>query len=413
MNTKLATKVINWMNEALTRADESNDVKTKVDADGKYIRTPWSLCEEIVGQIAERSPLAGKKILVVDTVEFIPVLLAFGAEKCNITYVAPYQYKGSSIAGVIGVRVVQQSLLEWKPDMKFDVVVGNPPYQDGKNNNFYQEFVRKALELSNNHVAMITPSNWISFADSGSEFLRLLKSNGLFHYKFLGSKAFDNVQLITVYFLCSKEFSTNQITLIAENDSVTLDQSQVVYFPTITTKALKIVGKIESLGNNGLKGIKGSLDRNKTVHADSTGVKCIFSAGRKNSDFDWAYIDQKHLQKNGIVGVGYHKVVVSRITSLGKLGEMKYADPTFGCAQACYCFIVRSEEEAKNLIDYCNSKIVRILVSELKGAVCSNSQSVFEFIPEVDFTRAWTDAELYAHFGLTQEEINYIEATIK
>ena len=156
MNT-LTQAMQDWMNEMLGRADSSNDVKTKVDADGKYIRTPWELCFEILGNIKQSvTDLSNKKILVVDTVEFIPVLLAFGVNKCNIVFVAPYEFKGK-IASSLGVTMVQESLLTWKPNMKFDVVVGNPPYQAGRDKLFYQKFVNRAYELSDDVVAMITP----------------------------------------------------------------------------------------------------------------------------------------------------------------------------------------------------------------------------------------------------------------
>lgn len=192
MSTKLNPKVEKWMSDALRRADLSNDVKTKVDTDGKYICTPWELCEEIVGQIAGISPLQGKKILVVDTVEFIPVLLAFGAEKCNITYVAPYSYKGASIAGVIGVRVVQQSLLEWKPDMKFDVVVGNPPYTDGTQaaNEIYTEIVDRVFSMTDPEImAMITPENFVNGAQKKKQIREKILSKHSFAYvNFLNQK---------------------------------------------------------------------------------------------------------------------------------------------------------------------------------------------------------------------------------
>ena len=261
---------------------------------------------------------------------------------------------------------------------------------------------------------MITPSNWISFADSGSEFLKSLKNNGLTTYKFLGDKAFSDVQLITVYFVCSKMEKSPDVTIITENDSIVLSRNSLIYFPTKTNKALSIISHIETLSNNGLIGIKGNLDRNKTVLSDNTGVKCIFSAGRKGADTDWAYVSTDHLIKNEISGKGLHKVVVSRITSPGKLGEMKYADDNFSCAQGCYYFVVKDKTEADNFIAYCSSKIVKLIVSELKGAVCSNSQSIFEFIPLVDFTKVWTDSELYTHFKITsQSDIDYIEATVK
>ena len=121
MNTTLKPEMLRWMNDMLRRADLSDDIKTKVDAEGKYIRTPFELCEEIIQQIKTTAvDLGNKTFLVVDTVEFIPVLLAFGVNKCNITFVAPYEFKGK-IANALGVQVVKQSLIERKPDMKFDV----------------------------------------------------------------------------------------------------------------------------------------------------------------------------------------------------------------------------------------------------------------------------------------------------
>ena len=177
---KLTKKQRGALDDMLDRdAAHGGDVASKVDSNGKYIRTSWDLCEEIVEEIAKIliartnhpvtenalvTALLGKKILVVDTVEFVPVLLAFGAEKCNITYVAPYKYKGAMIAGAIGVRVVQHSLLDWKSDMKFDVVVGNPPYQDENQRPIVLKFIKLFFEhtVKNGYTVMVGPTSWVN-----------------------------------------------------------------------------------------------------------------------------------------------------------------------------------------------------------------------------------------------------------
>jgi site-specific DNA-methyltransferase (adenine-specific) len=56
---------------------------------------------------------------------------------------------------------------------------------------------------------------------------------------------------------------------------------------------------------------------------------------------------------------------------------------------------------------------VRFLVLEYKTGTKGNSKELFSKIPLIDFTRMWSDDELYTHFGLTQEEIKYIEETTK
>lgn len=406
MNT--AQKTIRWMNEKLNRADHSSDVATKVDADGKYIRTPWELCEEIVGQIAALSPLQGKKILVVDTVEFIPVLLAFGAEKCNITYAAPYAYKGASIAGVIGVRVVQQSLLDWKPDMKFDVVVGNPPYQDGKDQYFYKGFVEKSFNLTDGVVAMITSANWVSGTGKSKKFFNQIQEKRITHYRYLGTKAFD-VQILTAYFICQPKTDTATVDIITENGDVTVNRSDFGIVSSGVTDTLDIVLKLKSYSKNRfIDFAAGDLARDKAVITD-TGTKAIFGCGFEGKDFDWKYISNP--EKLG--GLGKHKVVFSKNSSIGNVGPIKYADPSFGCAANAYFIEVKDRMTAENLISYLKSKIIKISIKTLKHASCTNSKGLMNQLPMIDITKSWTDAELYTYFALTQEEIDYIETTIK
>jgi site-specific DNA-methyltransferase (adenine-specific) len=72
----------------------------------------------------------------------------------------------------------------------------------------------------------------------------------------------------------------------------------------------------------------------------------------------------------------------------------------------------QTEEEAKNVYDYLRTKFVRFLI--LQTLVGMNlSINNFRFVPWQDFTKSWTDEELYEKYNLTQEEIEFIESMIK
>jgi site-specific DNA-methyltransferase (adenine-specific) len=71
-----------------------------------------------------------------------------------------------------------------------------------------------------------------------------------------------------------------------------------------------------------------------------------------------------------------------------------------------------SEAEANNLVSYIQTKFFHALVSLLK--ISQNAaKGVYELVPVQDFTKPWTDTELYAKYNLSEEEIAFIEATIK
>lgn len=83
------------------------------------------------------------------------------------------------------------------------------------------------------------------------------------------------------------------------------------------------------------------------------------------------------------------------------------------CSQS-YLVICPSNDKvvAKNTLSYLKTKFVRFLI--LQTLVGMNiSIKNFIFVPWLDFSKPWTDEELYKKYGLTQEEIDFIESMIK
>ena len=71
-----------------------------------------------------------------------------------------------------------------------------------------------------------------------------------------------------------------------------------------------------------------------------------------------------------------------------------------------------AKSQAENLQKYLSTKFVRFLVSQI--AVSQHiTRGCFAFVPVQDFSKPWTDAELYAKYGLTDEEIAFIESMIR
>ena len=70
------------------------------------------------------------------------------------------------------------------------------------------------------------------------------------------------------------------------------------------------------------------------------------------------------------------------------------------------------QDECSNMFQYLKTRFVRALVA-MVTATQHMSKTNFRFVPLQDFTRSWTDADLYAKYNLTDEEIQFIESMIK
>ena len=110
--------------------------------------------------------------------------------------------------------------------------------------------------------------------------------------------------------------------------------------------------------------------------------------------------------KSGEVGInpekGYRSISTPQILTPGQVDTFSYLNIGF----------FDTREEAENLVSYVNCKFTRYLIRTTYSSV-HVSKDNFKFVPLVDLKRSWTDKALYSYFGLTDDEVNIIEKTMR
>ena len=116
-----------------------------------------------------------------------------------------------------------------------------------------------------------------------------------------------------------------------------------------------------------------------------------------------------------------NKVKVCISYAYGERGEFPYlvlGKPFIAekgtCCTETYLVVATFDEknQAENLISYIATKFFRFLVLLRKNTQHA-TKAVYQFVPMQDFSKPWTDEELYAKYGLTEEEIAFIESMIR
>lgn len=324
--------------------------------------------------------------------------------------------------------------------MQFDVIIGNPPYQLGDGGGgggasatpIYNLFVESALSLEPRYTVMITPSRWFSGGKGLDEFRdRMLRD-----HRFV--KLVDFPQLYDVfpgvkirggisYWLWGREHRGGC-------EVVTMIGNEVASEPVVRpldaydvfvrrNEAVRILDKVVSFRVDGQA--EGSLGdqvsarrpfglTNQRGKTTKTGIKNpVLLFGNQHT----SYVERSIITTNTDWVDQWKVLLVKAHGTSGRddvtiLGEPVVAGPGTACTETYLVIgICGSEFEAQNLAAYMRTRFVRFLVS-LRKITQNITRSSYRFVPKLPMSRLWSDGELYARYGITSDEITFIESLI-
>jgi site-specific DNA-methyltransferase (adenine-specific) len=297
-------------------------------------------------------------------------------------------------------------------NMKFDVIVGNPPYQDDstgsstKTTNLYAPFFYKAESLikDTGTLSMIIPSDWIGPNSSSFKSYvfnaRTVKEITLHPYK-----KYFKVKKATCNVIMNKSYSGDCNVTDTHGVTVSLDLRDQDFLSknNLDIEYRNIFANNPSMSHRWLRG---KLNRNQIVE-DPSGIEYIEGCGRAGLPMDIKKIDPS-LEDTGY---GLFKIVMPNVGGTnGDLGNnVKIAEQYQVGGHGVVFLVTNSAQESENLLAYLRTNPIKQLIKKVKTS-SPNSKSLFENIPDVDLSIKWNDQAVYKHFNLTQKEIDYVES---
>jgi site-specific DNA-methyltransferase (adenine-specific) len=318
-------------------------------------------------------------------------------------------------------------------NMKFDVIVGNPPYQlsDGgygrSASPIYNKFVQQAKKMNPRYLTMIIPSRWFGGGKGLDEFRKEMLGDSrirkLVDYE-NASECFPGVDIAggICYFLwdrdnkglCEVENILNGKKTISERN---LDEFEIFIR---NVNALSIIHKVIS---------KKEKTMDEQVSSSKPFGLRTFVRPQKEGDLilRWQNGEGPYSSEEIITGkdmINQWKVITSYVGfdhagQPGKDGKRKVFSridilpPKTICTET-YLVVgsYKTKKEAQNLIGYMKTYLFRFLVSQYMFSHHITKDS-YRFVPVLDMAEPWTDEKLYKKYSLTQDEIAFIESMIR
>ena len=329
--------------------------------------------------------------------------------------------------------------------MKFDAIVGNPPYQlmggSGGTNDapIYQYFASLAEEVEPHYISLIIPSRWFSagrknlLGDFSTQMIANRKIRKMYVYP-SSQDIFPTVDIKggLCYYLIDNGYDGDCEYTLAQNgkEKTTTrslnDLDILVREPELANIVKKVMsGTAETdtvstiVSNDTPFGIptnpKTSGKNATVVYEDSTPEHNVKLLYLDNMVRTIAYVSRESIKKN-MGDIDCPKVFIPEAAGSGNdpyvVGKPEYIGETAVCSQTFLYVAFKTEIEAKNFISYLKTRFFRVLVSACKISQHTPS-STYRFVPLQDFSKSWTDEELYKKYELTEDEIAFIESTIR
>lgn len=332
-------------------------------------------------------------------------------------------------------------------DMQFDVIIGNPPYQmdDGgfgaSAAPIYQKFVDQAKNLEPRYLSLVIPSRWFAGGKGLDEFRETMLADNrvrAINDYLLSGEVFPGVDIRggICYFLWNRDdpglcnvsthfkdwpISTTTRPLLEDGCDVFLRFNEAV-------PILKKIIAVECDNKTSSMNLPFEKRFDKLVSsARAFGFRTFFKGKSTRSSGDVTVYQNGGVsytpRKAVTVGeslIDTWKVFISAAYGAGSdpmpskvLGRSFVGEPGSISTETYLCIgPFSSETEAKNASSYLATRFARFLVLLRKPSQHA-TKKVYGFVPSQDWSKHWDDSALYKKYGLTDEEISFIEKVVR
>ena len=318
-------------------------------------------------------------------------------------------------------------------NVKFDVIIGNPPYQlqdAGESTGaspIYQLFVEQAKKLQPKYISMIIPSRWFAGGKGLDEFRReMLEDKRISHLVDYHDAAdcFPGVEIKggVCYFLWNANHHDScEITPVFSGKRMDSAFRNLGEFDVLirhheqAAVLRKILDKREESLESTISTQKPfGLRTNFTEYKDKEFKGSILLYARDAK----GWINRNLITQN-TQWIDKWKVIISRSFNGGYkfphqiINRPIVAGPGSVCTETYIILgVFEDEESASNLAIYARTKFFRFAVSFRKVSQ-DNPKDRFKYVPKLDFTRKWTDKLLYKRYGITVTEQEFIDTLVR
>ena len=355
------------------------------------------------------------------------------SETCVFCGVDKESYDRNSSLDSYAYQFIHTNQPEKVFNMKFDVIIGNPPYQlasagfGAQARPIYQLFVQQAKKMKPRYICMIIPARWFDGGMGLDEFRNDMINDRSLKTIVDCPKLFDVFPGVEIkggvcYFLMDSNHNGDCefISMVdgKEISNTTRDLRDGDGVIIRNNEAISILDKIRAKTTSVISKKVSSINpfNFATNFTDYQKIK-------KENDVeiflrtDTGWINKSQITKN-TEWIDLYKVITPKAGDghgripMKVIGEPKIIPPNSVCSMT---YIVldtfKNENEAQNFCNYIKTKFVRFLIS-LRKSSQNVSRDVFLFVPKLNMSQQWTDELLYEEFQLMSDDIEYIESQI-
>ena len=355
--------------------------------------------------------------------------------KCTFCGASRNVYDRDDISEQYAYQFIHTNSPESLFNMTFDVIIGNPPYQlnDGGGlggssaTPIYDRFITQAKKLQPRFISMIIPSRWYAGGKGLDEFRDSMISDGrirVLHDYMDAADCFPGVEIKggVCYFLWSRDepglceiithkngkIISQSIRPFKEKDCdifIRFNEAVPIFKKVKACKEPRFSDKISPRQPFGFSVL--------TTKQKSPGCDILLYQRGGTS-----YCKPSDIVRNFDL-VDSYKVLISKAYNAGDTYPHQVINKPFIAEKHSACTETyltigpwSSESECENVISYIRTKLFRFLVL-LRKSSQNAAKGVYDFVPMQDFSHPWTDEMLYKKYGLTEDEIAFIDSMIR